>query len=43
MDTELRLRIDSSLIENLKKEASELGLSLSAYVRLILNKRITSE
>ena len=39
MDTELRLRIDSSLVENLKKEASELGLSLSAYVRLILNKR----
>jgi len=41
MDTELRLRIDSSLVENLRKEASELGLSLSAYVRLILNKRIS--
>lgn len=39
MDTELRLRIESSLIEDLKKEAKKLGLSLSAYVRLILNKR----
>lgn len=39
MDTELRLRISSNLIEDLKKEADELGLSLSAYVRFILNKR----
>lgn len=39
MDTELRLRIASSLVETLKKEAEELGLSLSAYVRLLLNKR----
>ena len=40
MDTELRLRISSTLIEELKKEAENLGLSLSAYVRFILNKRL---
>ena len=39
MDTELRLRISSLLVEELKKEAGGLGLSLSAYVRFILNKR----
>ena len=39
MEKELRLRISSKLIEELKKEAVELGLSLSAYVRFVLNKR----
>lgn len=43
MEKELRLRISSKLIEELKKESENLGLSLSAYVRFILNKRYKNE
>ena len=39
MEKELRLRISTKLIEELKKEANNLGLSLSAYVRFILNTK----
>ena len=39
MEKELRLRISEKLITELKLEADSLGLSLSAYVRLILSKR----
>ena len=39
MDTELRLRIESSVLTELKKEAKLLGLSISAYVRMIIMKR----
>ena len=39
MKGDLRLRIELVLLEQLKKEAKELGLSISAYVRMLLIKR----
>lgn len=33
------IRLDESLKEELRKEAKEKGLSLSAYIRLILIER----
>ena len=43
MEKELRLRISTKLIEELKIESEKLGLSLSAYVRFILIKRNKDE
>lgn len=43
MDKELRIRIDKNQKEKLKSVSKKLGLTVSAYVRLIIIKSLDNE